>query len=812
MQAILGTTHNMARSFSARTRPSVLSLLTLLSALLADPTGPASAAQPASSSTRSSVDFLYQIAREYRRTGQYEEAAQALRKVLLVDPNHRGVQRELDEIDAILRTQREQVMDQTLVEMQNQLHQREALPSGRGGFEEADQRALERFRSESEALTRRLVPGAVPGRHSPVRPPKLAPVVRAPDASVNGVRWFYVFGRGGKADYGALPNAHITFVEVPRTQEAAVRLRVLDADTREQHDEMVGGWNTSTAFRVYGGSTLLDMRVIGPESPDGTVVDFGPYLPEQGEVKGDQAIFRIEAEGLDGDDNNLFAYEVSPPTAQVFSFQPAIRLANDANTQMRFFPAIPAGTTRVTESNYDLDADGGRISLTRRTPEGKPAGTVPLVGSGSESWATTEVAVPPGTDRARWTYRVTKGTQRNANMAFQMTDQQGQSLPIYTTKGHTGGFTRPTEFGVPGQSCNAFTFDGSSSSDPDNDALTYRWDFGDGQTADGMRVAHVYEKAGEYRVMLDVTDGSSLPCGVSRVEQIVHVNTPPTAVLEAPAAACAASSVRFSAAKSSDSPSETLRYRWEFGDGATAEGADVTHAFVTGGRYLVQLTVDDGRGTSCSTDRVTTMVKVNSPPTVSVEPEGAMCAAAGEPLAVVLSAIGSSDPDLDTLSYRWDFGDGTTGEGSWASHVYPRGGRYTATVTADDGTGAACSTATASVSVRVNRAPHVSVSPIVRGCAEEPVSFDASHSSDPDGDTLTYRWDFGGSERGDGAVVQHRYVHCGDYPVTVTVDDGSGMSCGTVSASLTADVNAPPVARMLIHGENASSSLSPGDR
>ena len=801
----------MTRSFPARTRPSVLILLASRSALRAGPAGPASAAQPASSRTGSSVDFLYQIAREYRRTGQYEEAAQALRKVLLVDSTHRGARRELDEIDAILRTQREQVMDQALAELQRRLEAREALPQGRGGFEEADQRALERFRAESEALTRRLVTGTAPGRHSLVRSPKLAPVVRAPAASVNGVRWFYVFGRGGKADYGALPDAHMTFVEVPRIREAAVRLRVLDADTREKHDEMAGGWNTATAFRVYGGSTLLDMRVVGPESPDGTVVDFGPYLPEQGEVKGDHAIFRIEAEGLDGDDNNLFAYEVSPPTAQVFSFQPAIRLASDANTQMRFFPAIPEGTTRVTESNYDLDADGGRISLTRRTPEGKPAGTVPIAGSGSESWAATEVAAPPGTDRARWIYRVTKGAQRNANMAFQMTDQQGQSLPIYTTKGRTGGFTRPTEFGVPGQSCNAFTFDGSSSYDPDNDALTYRWDFGDGQTADGMRVTHAYEQAGEYRVALEVTDSSSQPCGVSRVEQIVHVNTPPAAVREAPAAACAASGVRFSAAKSSDSPGETLRSRWDFGDGTTAEGADVTHAFMTGGRYLVQLTVDDGRGTSCSTDRVTTTVKVNSPPTASVEPEAAMCAAAGEPLAVALSAIGSSDADLDTLSYRWDFGDGTTGEGSRASHAYPRGGHYTATVTADDGTGTACSTATASVSVRVNRAPHVSVSPTVRGCVEEPVSFDASQSSDPDGDTLTYRWDFGDEQRGDGAVVQHRYANRGDYPVTVTVDDGSGMSCGTVSASLAADVNAPPVARMVIHGENASSSISPQD-
>jgi PKD repeat protein len=794
----------MIRRFHPQTPAALLiPLVTALGMMLVGAATPASASQAESSRTSSSIEFLYQIAREYRRTGQYDEAAHALRKVLLLDPTHRGALRELGEIEELQRTQREQAMDRVLADMQSRLDQPAPGPADWRGFREEDERALAKFRSQSEALTRRLIPGTAPGRGSPVRAPRLSPVVRAPDASVNGVRWFYVFGKHGKSDYGALGGAHVTFVEVPRTTDAAARIRILDADIRGKHDEMAGGWNTATAFRVYGGATLLDTRVVGPESPDGTVVDFGPFLPEQGEVKGGQTVFRLEAEGLDGDDNNLFAYEVSPPTAQVFSFQPAIRLAKEAGAEMRFFPAIPSGATRVTEANYDLDADGGRVSLTRRTTEGKPAGTVQLAGSGSESWAATGVDAC-GADGARWTYCVTKGTQRNANMAFQMTDQQGQSLPIYTTRGSGGGFTLPSGVGTPGRSCNTFTFDASSSSDPDNDALTYAWDLGDGRKAEGSRVTHTYAAAGDYRVVLEVTDTSSQPCGVSRAEQVVHVNTPPTAVLEAPAAACAAGGVRFSAAKSSDSPGEALRYRWDFGDGATAEGAEVTHAFVKGGAYLVQLVVDDGRGTSCSTDRATAAVRVNGPPVVSVEQEATMCAASGEPLAVILSAVGSSDPDFDTLRYRWDFGDGTTGEGSWASHVYPRGGRYTAVVTVDDGTGTACSTAAAAVSVRVNRAPQAAMRPVGRGCLHEPMAFDASRSSDADGDPLTYRWDFGDGTTEEGAVVQRTFATRGEHPVTLTVDDGSGMSCGTVTSSVTASVNAPPVARMVIHGEDAS--------
>lgn len=49
---------------------------------------------------------------------------------------------------------------------------------------------------------------------------------------------------------------------------------------------------------------------------------------------------------------------------------------------------------------------------------------------------------------------------------------------------------------------------------------------------------------------------------------------------------------------------------------------------------------------------------------------------------------GGSDPDGDTVSYTWDFGDGTTADGSGASHIYPRPGSFTVTLTASDGHGA----------------------------------------------------------------------------------------------------------------------------
>ena len=54
----------------------------------------------------------------------------------------------------------------------------------------------------------------------------------------------------------------------------------------------------------------------------------------------------------------------------------------------------------------------------------------------------------------------------------------------------------------------ACTFSGSDSSDVDGSISTYVWQFGDGATASGATVAHVYASAGTYTVTLTATDDS----------------------------------------------------------------------------------------------------------------------------------------------------------------------------------------------------------------------------------------------------------------------------------------------------------------
>jgi PKD repeat protein len=56
----------------------------------------------------------------------------------------------------------------------------------------------------------------------------------------------------------------------------------------------------------------------------------------------------------------------------------------------------------------------------------------------------------------------------------------------------------------------------------------------------------------------------------------------------------------------------------------------------------------------------------------------------GAPLGVAFSSAGSSDPEGQPLTYRWDFGDGSQSTDANPVHTYPAPGSYTATLTVTD--------------------------------------------------------------------------------------------------------------------------------
>ncbi len=74
----------------------------------------------------------------------------------------------------------------------------------------------------------------------------------------------------------------------------------------------------------------------------------------------------------------------------------------------------------------------------------------------------------------------------------------------------------------------------------------------------------------------------------------------------------------------------------------------------------------------------------NQPPTVSIQRNPAGDVYPGDPVAFTATA---SDPDGDTLTYEWDFGDGGTATTKDAMHTYTEPGVWFAKVTVRDGKG-----------------------------------------------------------------------------------------------------------------------------
>ena len=74
-------------------------------------------------------------------------------------------------------------------------------------------------------------------------------------------------------------------------------------------------------------------------------------------------------------------------------------------------------------------------------------------------------------------------------------------------------------------------FDGTSSSDPDNDELFFIWDFGDGSIATDGITTHSYDAAGSYIVSLTVVDAQ----GFESEDVIsIDVGSPPTVLITSP--------------------------------------------------------------------------------------------------------------------------------------------------------------------------------------------------------------------------------------------------------------------------------------
>lgn len=331
---------------------------------------------------------------------------------------------------------------------------------------------------------------------------------------------------------------------------------------------------------------------------------------------------------------------------------------------------------------------------------------------------------------------------------------------------------------APGQ---AVAFSAAASSDSDGVITRYLWRFGDGHEAEGMEVYHRFAAPGRYEVSLLTVDDSGATNASTPSEFLVRVNAAPRPTIGAPAVACAGQALAFSASGSSDPDGPLASFEWSFGDGGRAQGATVEHVYAQPGIYTVTLLVDDQTQTANAQARAAMQVRINRPPEARGGADRVVCV--GD--ASIFDGSGSRDPDGEISTYRWTFPGGATVDDPVASHIFDSPGRYTAELTVTDGSGSACAATVAPVSVHVNASPVADPGGDrtgFAGGAHDALSFDARGSTDADGDTLVYTWDFGDGATAVGPVVSHAYATPGEYEVRLRADDGTGLACGVAEA------------------------------
>lgn len=247
---------------------------------------------------------------------------------------------------------------------------------------------------------------------------------------------------------------------------------------------------------------------------------------------------------------------------------------------------------------------------------------------------------------------------------------------------------------------------------------------------------------------------------------------------------------------SSDPEGDSLTYAWSFV--SVASGSALTGASITGrltstasftpdvdGAYRIRLVVSDGTSTNKTYAWIYSGADTNTAPVADAGVE----TFAGTGDTTILDGTGSSDADGDPLSYAWSWvsvpvgsiisnGNITNRLTDTASFPPDLPGDYRARLVVSDG----FSKGKAFVWIRVtgNSIPYANAGADQTGTTGDTHNFDASASTDADGDTLTYSWSIASKPSGSA------------------VTNASLSSKTTATTSFTSDVDGTYLLRLLV--------------
>lgn len=202
----------------------------------------------------------------------------------------------------------------------------------------------------------------------------------------------YLMTFGGDADpsWGDDDFLQIFFCLVPPSQTGPFYIRVYDPDTGGDLDEVKGGFNTVVNFSVYGGTGcwsdtsaqsihpaqnkfrsgyMITSKSFGADPLyDKKWYTFGPFNPSEGEYSEKLGgwLFKIIAQGVSGDDGNIYRYFMSTNPVDnfaveggnMFTYKYHFRLSDNQKDVCQVYPFADDQTISIEISNFDWDNDG----------------------------------------------------------------------------------------------------------------------------------------------------------------------------------------------------------------------------------------------------------------------------------------------------------------------------------------------------------------------------------------------------------------------------------------------------------------------
>lgn len=376
---------------------------------------------------------------------------------------------------------------------------------------------------------------------------------------------------------------------------------------------------------------------------------------------------------------------------------------------------------------------------------------------------------------------------------------------------------------------SSVTLDGSASSDPNRDTLTYNWQLvsrPSGSTAtltksNDVKPTFIADKAGAYVANLQVSDGKALSELSYVTVNAQTTNSAPVAVVDPNQSVTVGTSVTLDGTASSDANRDPLTYLWSITASPQGSSARLTGATTAkpslipdqAGTYLISLRVNDGQIDSDYAFATIYASTANVAPVASAGSNQNVLTGT----TVTLDASASSDANRDLLTYSWTFvskpslsnarlSDSTSAKPTFQADI---GGSYVASLIVSDGRLNSSTAYTTVTAANANLAPTAKPGNSQFVITGAQVTLDGSTSSDPNRNPLTYKWTTVSKPTNSNASLindttpQPRFTadQSGLYVFSLIVNNGvlpSAVAYVSVNASTTLQ---PPVA-------NAGSNLN----